>query len=62
MILNITKQEYKILDNAGGEIKESGKTNMVCPRCSKPIVREDDEFQTEVRCEDINCIGLIFRY
>ena len=61
MIVTNNEKECQILRKAGIEIKKTGKTTIVCPRCGKAIIRESDEFGLTICCEDKNCIGLIFR-
>ena len=62
MITDITEEEFETLGNAGVEIRETGKTDIVCPRCGKNIVLEEDEYALILQCEDKNCIGHVIRY
>ena len=62
MIVEITEKETQLLMEAGKELRTIGETKIACPRCGKPIVLDDAEFSNVMRCEDKNCIGIVFRH
>lgn len=59
--IRITDGEYNVLNKAVSEFLKSGKIELKCPRCGKPLVYENFGSIEIIRCENPSCIKSIRR-
>ncbi len=59
--VRITNSEYDVLNRAVSEFLKSGKTELTCPRCGKPLVYETFGSVEIIHCENPACIRSIRR-
>lgn len=61
MVNQITNVEYAALNKAASQFIRTGKTELKCPRCGKPLVYETRGSVEIIRCQNPECIKSIRR-
>ncbi len=59
--VRITNSEYDVLNRAVSEFLKSGRIELKCPRCGKPLVYETFGSVEIIHCENPSCIKSIRR-